>query len=275
MSAKQTVNGIPKIGFGTWNRDGQEAYNSVRCALDIGYRHIDTAEGYNNEEFVGTAIAESGLSRDDVFLTTKVAPESFGPRQIMPHVRASLDKLRVDKVDLLLLHYPSIGDEYDIEDYMAQFAEVFDAGLTSSLGVSNFTKHYIDRASELLGDRVIATNQVEIHPNMQNRPIVEHCKKAGIPLTAYSPLGRGAVNDDETLCRIGSAHGATAAQIALAFLMAEGFVVIPSSGNQGRIAENFASQEIVLSEDDIRDIRMLDKGLRLVNGPWCPEWDVA
>jgi 2,5-diketo-D-gluconate reductase B len=274
VSATENTSEIPQIGFGTWNRDGQEAYDSVQCALEVGYRHIDTAEGYNNEEFVGAAIADSGIPRDKIFLTTKVAPESFGPGQIMPHVRTSLEKLKVDQVDLLLLHYPSIGDEYEIEDYMAQFAEVFDKGLTKRLGVSNFTKRYVDKALQLLGGRAIATNQVELHPLMQNRPIVEHCRALDIPLTAYSPLARGAVNENKTLRRIGAVHDATPAQIALAFLMAEGFIVIPSSGNRARIAENFAAHSIVMNLEEINEIRGIDEGRRLVNGPWCPAWDV-
>ncbi len=269
------IGDIPQIGFGTWNRDGQEARDLVRTALEIGYRHIDTAEGYRNEEFVGAAIAESGVARDEIFLTTKVSPESFGPGQIMGHVRTSLDKLRVEKVDLLLLHYPSIKDQYEIEDYMAQLAEVFDAGLTARIGVSNFTKRYMDRALELLGDRPIATNQVEIHPLMQNRPIVAYCRDRGIPLTAYSPLGRGCVNDSAALKEIARPYGATAAQVALAFLMAEGFIVIPSSGSRQRIEENFAARDLTLTPAEIDRIHGLDKGLRLVDGPWCPAWDTA
>ena len=267
------IRSIPQIGFGTWNHKCQNAYDCVRCALDVGYRHIDTAEGYGNEEFVGAAIADSGVPPGEIFLTTKVAPESFGPGQIMPHVRASLDKLRTDKVDLLLLHYPSIKDEFEIEDYMAQFAEVFDAGLANQIGVSNFTKRYINRAQKLLGDRSIATNQVEIHPFMQNRPIVEHCRALGIPLTAYSPLGRGGVAASDALIEIGATRGATPAQIALAFLIAEEFIVIPSSSNPGRIDSNFSAKDIELTEAEIARIRELDVGQRLVDGPWCPEWD--
>ncbi|MEM9788161.1 MAG: aldo/keto reductase, partial [Pseudomonadota bacterium] len=115
---------IPQIGYGTWNRPGEEAYRGTLAALEAGYRHLDCAEGYENEAFVGRAIADTGLVRDDLWVTTKVAPESFGPGQVRPHVEASLDKLGVGPVDLLLLHYPSINDEYEIVDYMAQFAEV-------------------------------------------------------------------------------------------------------------------------------------------------------
>jgi len=264
---------MPKIGYGTWNRPDQEAYQGVRAALDAGYRHIDTAEGYNNEEFVGQAIADSPVAREDIFITTKVAPESFAPGQIRGHVETSLKKLQVSEVNLLLLHYPSINDEYDIEDYMAQFAAVYDAGLTRNIGVSNFTIRYIDRALELLGDRPIRTNQVEIHPFMANTPIVAHCAAKGIPMTAYSPLARGQVADDPVLADIGAAHGATPGQIALAYLLAKGHVVIPSSSNPQRIKDNLAAAEIPLSSGDIARIDALDEGRRLINGPWCPAWD--
>ncbi len=264
---------MPQIGYGTWNRDGQAAYDGVAAALDVGYRHIDTAEGYNNEEFVGAAIAESGVARDDIWLTTKVAPESFGPGQVRGHVEASLEKLRVDQVDLLLLHYPSIGDEYDIKDYMAQFAAVLDDGLTARLGVSNFTKRYIDAGIELLGEGVLFTNQVEIHPLMQNGPIVRHCRKKGIGLTAYSPLARGKVASQPLLQSVAADHNATPAQVSLAFLMAEGFTVVPSAGSPARIAENFAAQNVYLTDVNIECIQAMDAGLRLVDGPWCPKWD--
>lgn len=134
---------IPQFGFGTWNRNGEEAYNSVRAALDAGYRHIDTAEGYHNEEFVGKAIAESGIPRKHVFITTKVAPEHYGPGQVLPAVKRSLEKLRVEQVDLLLLHWPSPQDKYDVSDYVAQLGHVHDLGLAAQIGVSNFTKKII------------------------------------------------------------------------------------------------------------------------------------
>ncbi len=272
MSVK-LIGPIPQIGFGTWNRDGQQAYDTVRTALDEGYRHIDTAEGYKNEEFVGKAIADSGIARGEIFITTKVAPESYAPGQIMPHVKASLDKLRVDQVDLLLLHWPSVNDKYDANDYMQQFAEVYDAGLAKHVGVSNFTKKYLDHAIRILGPRPISTNQCEIHVYLQNRTIVDYSASKGISMTAYSPLARGAVVGDEILAAIGRKHHATAEQVALAFLMAEGHVIIPSSSNPARIKSNFAAKDIVLSGEEIMAIRKLERGQRLVNGAWCPAWD--
>ena len=273
MTDVKMIGPIPQIGYGTWNRDGDEAYNGVIWALEAGYRHIDTAEGYKNEEHVGRAIADSSIPRSDIFLTTKIAPESFAPGNILPTVKASLEKLRTDQVDLLLLHYPSIKDEYDIADYMAQFAEVYNLGLTKHIGVSNFTIPYLDQAVALLGDRKLLTNQCEFHVFMQNQPIVKYSASKGIAMTAYSPLARGAVSDSDQLARIGAKYGATAAQVALAFVIAEGHVVIPSSGNKERIATNLAAKDIALSADDITAIRAMDEGRRLINGPWCPEWD--
>lgn len=273
MTVTPLIGPIPQIGFGTWNRQGDEARKGVLCALETGYRHIDTAEGYDNEEHVGRAMVESGIARHEVFLTTKVAPENLGPGCIRPAVERSLEKLRSEQVDLLLLHYPSINEEYAIEDYVGQLAEVFDAGLACHLGVSNFTIRHIDQARELLGDRAIVTNQVELHPFLRNTAIVEHCRVLGIPLTAYSPLARGAVAESEVLRRIAASRGATPAQVALAFLMAEGHVVIPSSASPERIASNFASKDIALDDADLAAIRGLDENRRLVDGPWCPAWD--
>jgi 2,5-diketo-D-gluconate reductase B len=189
-------------------------------------------------------------------------------------VRESLDKLRTEAVDLLLLHWPSSGNRIPLENYVSQLAEAFDAGLCRRIGVSNFTKTLIDEAKTLLGDRTIATNQVECHAYMQNRPIAVHCEGLGIPLTAYSPLARGRILADPVLNEIGAAYGVASEQVALAFLMAEGHIVIPSSGKKERIGSNFASRKLKLTPGEIDRIRALDRGMRVVNGAWCPVWDV-
>lgn len=273
MNDISRIGPMPQIGFGTWERRGQACYDTVRAALDTGYRHIDTAEGYDNEEFVGAAIAESGLARDDVWITTKVAPSSYAQGRFLPAVRQSLDKLRVDRVDLLLLHWPSPHDAVPVETYVEKLAEMLDMGLTAHIGVSNFTRRYLDRALELLGDRPVTTNQCEIHVFMQNRPIVDYCAARGVPMTAYCPMARGRVTGDPVIGEIAAAHGATAGQVALAFLMREGHVVIPSSSNPARIAENFAASDIDLTSADMTRLRRLDRGERLVNGDWVPVWD--
>lgn len=264
---------IPQIGYGTWNREGDIARTCTLAALTAGYRHLDCAEGYGNEEFVGQAISEFGLPRDELWVTTKVAPESFGPGQIRLHVEASIEKLGVGPVDLLLLHYPSIKDEYDIEDYVAQLVDVHDSGLCKNIGVSNFTKSYLDQALGLLGDKKLFTNQVELHVYLHNSPIVDYCNARDIRMTAYSPLARGAVLDDPVLKELAAEVGGSPSQLALAWLMAKGHIVIPSAGSPARIAENLASSKLTLNADQVARIDTLDRGMRLVDGPWCPAWD--
>lgn len=274
MTIEPTVTGIPQMGYGTWNRSVDEAYQGVIWALEAGCRHIDTAQGYNNEQGVARGIKDAGVPRSEIFITTKVKPENYGPRVVLPSVRESLEKLQVDQVDLLLLHWPSPHNKYPLADYIGQFAEVFDAGLAKRIGVSNFTKALIDESIRLLGDRTITTNQVECHVYMQNRPIIDHCEKLGIAITAYSPLARGAVVGDPVLAEIGKAHDVTGEQVALAFLMAKGHIVIPSSAKKDRIISNFEARKIVLAPAEIKRIEGLEKGMRLVNGDWCPVWDV-
>jgi 2,5-diketo-D-gluconate reductase B len=264
---------IPRIGFGTWNRTGEEGYRAVSDALEIGYRHIDTAEMYGNEVEVGRAIAASGLKRNEVFVATKVAPAHLGPGQVLPHVKASLSRLGMDKVDLLLVHWPAANNEYDIADYMAQFAAAQAAGLATHIGVSNFTRKLLDAAVRVVGQGVIATNQVECHVLLQNRVIADHAKSRGIPITAYSPLARGRLTDHAGVKAIAAKHGATPEQVGLAFLLAEGHIVIPSSSNTARIKSNFEAQNLPLSSEDVSAIRGMDEGRRLVNASWAPEWD--
>lgn len=272
MTETPLVGPMPQIGYGTWTRTGDEARRCVLWALEAGYRHIDTAASYGNEDEVGAALAESRIARPEVFVTTKIPPDRLGPGMVRPQVERSLERLRTDQVDLLLVHWPS--PVFAMEAYLAELAEVFDRGLARFIGVSNFTIAQIDRAIELLAPRTVTTNQVEIHPLMQNRPIVAHCRRRDIPLTAYSPLARGAVAEVPEIVAIAAAHGATPGQVALAFLMAEGFVVIPTSGNRARIAENLAARALTLTAAEIATIRGLDRGRRLVNPASAPAWDV-
>ncbi len=267
------MNTIPPFGFGTWNHPEDETYRIVREALEIGYRHIDTAEMYGNERAVGRAIRDSGIARDALFITTKVAPEHFAPGQIVPCAKASLEKLGLDKVDLYLLHWPSPQDRHDANDYVAQLGEVHDKGLAMQIGVSNFTKKYLDVALRILGPKRIATNQVECHVLMQNRLIVDYTKAQGISVTAYCPLARGHLSESAGLVDIAKKHGAPPEQVGLAFLLAEGLIVIPSSSKRDRIQSNWDAQKLKLTAEDVSAIRKLDQNHRLVNGAWCPVWD--
>ncbi|GLR71933.1 aldo/keto reductase [Agaribacter marinus] len=265
---------IPHLGYGTWDRAGDVAYRGVFDALTLGYRHIDTAQAYSNEIDVGKALAASGLDRDAYFLTTKVDPINFGPGQVAPSVERSLEHLQVNSVDLLLLHFPSLHDEYEAEDYISQLGEVYENGYAKFIGVSNFTKHYLDIALDVLGEGLIANNQVEIHAYMQNQAIVDYCRSLDIVTTAYSPLARGALIKDPVLQGIASELGGTSSQVALAFLLAEGHVVIPSSVSQERAASNLAASKLTLSSSHVDAIRALERGMRLVDEDWCPKWDI-
>jgi len=271
--SEKTVAGIPQMGFGTWKRNGEEAYNTVQWALEAGYRHIDTAQGYGNEAEVGSAVRDSSVPREDVFVTTKVAPDNFGPGEVRSSTEESLAKLQMDAVDLLLLHWPSPRDEYPLETYVSQLGQIHDDGLAKNIGVSNFTIAHVEAAREILGDRPIATNQCEIHVYMQNRPIVEYCQKIGMPMTAYSPLARGAIVGDSLLDEIGAKHGVTGDLIALAFLMAEGHIVIPTSSRKERILSNRKALEVSLDEQDVGRLRELDQGKRLIDPDDAPRWD--
>ncbi|SLN22293.1 aldo/keto reductase [Roseisalinus antarcticus] len=263
---------IPQIGYGTWKRTGDDCVACVATALELGYRHIDTAEGYGNEVEVGRGIALSGVPRGEIWVTTKVAPENLAPGAVRPHVEASLERLGLDRVDLLLVHWPAIGDRYEMSEYMRQFMAVRAAGLTRFIGVSNFTIRHVDLAMQILGEAPLV-NQVELHPYLTNTPIVDHCRTKGLTLTAYSPLARGEVSDDPVLNGIGTEIGASGGQVALAWLMAKGYVVIPTSSKRANIAENLGAADITLTPEQIAAIDGLNRNERLVSGSFSPDWD--
>ena len=212
-------NNIPSIGLGTFRLKGEDAYNAVRTALKLGYRHIDTAQIYGNEQDVGRAIADSGIPREEVFVTTKIWTDNFAEGKLIPSLRESLDKLQLEQVDLTLIHWPSPGGAVPMQVYLGQLMEAREQGLTRLTGVSNFTIDLLNEAFELVGPDNIATNQVEIHPFLQNRKLVEFAREENLHLTAYMPLAVGKVMQDETLDRIAEEHGATPPQVAMAWLM--------------------------------------------------------
>jgi 2,5-diketo-D-gluconate reductase B len=265
--------GIPAIGFGTFQRKGDEARRTVARALEVGYRHIDTAAVYENEVEVGEAIATSGIQRHDLFITTKIPHKNLGAGEVLASAEASLERLGLDHVDLLLIHWPSHGDAEPLPRYMTELATVKEAGLTRMIGVSNFTIRHIDEAVETLGFGAIATNQVELNVTFQNRPIVERCHDHGIPLTAYLPLDKGRIAGQPDIDRIAKRHDATPAQVAIAWLLARGHIAIPSSTNDDRIKENFDALNVSLTGGDLIDLDRLDTGKRAVNPDWAPDWD--
>ncbi|TBU87338.1 2,5-didehydrogluconate reductase DkgB [Phytopseudomonas dryadis] len=264
---------IPALGLGTFRLKDQQVIDSVRNGLELGYRHIDTAQIYGNEAQVGQAIADSQVPRDELFVTTKIWTDSLGADKLIPSLRESLGKLRLDQVDLTLIHWPSPGDAIAVAEYMAALLEAKAQGLTRLIGVSNFTNAHLQQAMETVGAEQIATHQVEIHPFLQNRKVVDFAREHGIHLTAYMPLAYGKVMSDPVIQGIASSHDATPAQVALAWLLQQGFAVIPSSTKRANLESNLAAQNLRLSEQDMAAIATLERGERLANPDFAPQWD--
>lgn len=265
---------VPAFGLGTFRLKGQAAIDSVRTALEVGYRAIDTAQIYGNEAEVGQAIADSGVARDDLYLTTKVWITDFNHDALLSSLRTSLDKLRTDRVDLALIHWPSPDDAVSMETYLGALAEAKAQGLTRAIGISNFTIAQTRRAIGILGAAEIATNQVEVHPYLQNRLLVPFLQEQGIHVTAYMSLAYGEVIRDPVIQAIAGRHQATPAQVALAWALQQGYSVIPSSTRRENLASNLDAVRLQLDAKDMERIAALDRGHRLANPEGiAPAWD--
>ncbi|WP_343726220.1 2,5-didehydrogluconate reductase DkgB [Herbaspirillum huttiense] len=264
---------LPALGLGTFRLKDQQVIDSVRNGLDLGYSHIDTAQIYGNEAEVGQAMADSGVARDDLFVTTKIWTENLSRDKLLPSLKESLHKLRLDQLDLTLIHWPSPQDELPVADYLQALAEAKAQGLTRLIGISNFTIAHMEQAIAAVGAEAIATNQVEIHPFLQNRKVIDFARAKGIHLTAYMPLAYGKVMEDATLLEIAARHGVSAAQVALAWSLQQGFAVIPSSTRRENLAANLQAQQLTLSEAEMQAIAALDRGERLANPGFAPQWD--
>ncbi|WP_438768089.1 2,5-didehydrogluconate reductase DkgB [Kushneria sp. TE3] len=264
---------IPDIGLGTYRLKGQEVIDSVTTALELGYRHIDTAQVYGNEAEVGQAIADSGVARDEIFLTTKIWTDRFYHDDLIKSLEESLERLGTDYVDLVLLHWPSPDNEVPVAESIGALAEAKSRGLTRNIGVSNFTMAQLDEVLGVEGGDQIVTNQIEVHPFLANKALVEHCREKGVRVTGYMPLAVGKVMEDDTLKRIADDHDVTPAQIALAWVAARDIVVIPSSTKRAHQQSNLDAMKVSLSNNEIERINALDRGERIANPSFAPVWD--
>ena len=264
---------IPQLGLGTFGRTGDEGIAAIETALEIGYRHLDTAQSYGTERAVGEAVRRSGLKRDDVFITTKVADTNLSAADFLPGVRKSLETIGVDQVDLLLIHWPVPEEVVPFESYMSALKQAQDSGYAKLIGVSNFTIELLERAAKLLGKGALATNQVEIHPWLQVPKLRDYGRSAGLALTAYQPLVKGQVTEDEVIKRVADEADASPAAVALAFLMAEGHVVIPASSSRGNLQANFRASAVELTAEQMDAIRQRNRGYRHINPAKSPSWD--
>lgn len=265
---------IPPMGFGTFDRTGEAGTAIIELALETGYRHLDTAQSYGTEAECGEALRRSGLRRGDVFLTTKVTGENCRPGKMVTSLEKSRENLGVDRIDLTLIHWP-VGPDgaFDKSSMFDQLLDAQSRGLTRLIGVSNFTIADLEETKPLLGHVRLATNQFERHPYLQNRKLVSYCQANGITVTCYLPLARGACAGDPVIEAIAERHGATPHQVALAFSLAQGHVVIPTSGKPERVRENFAASRLELSAQEVAAIEELDRNGRQINPVWSPEWD--
>ncbi|UBM08700.1 2,5-didehydrogluconate reductase DkgB [Cupriavidus metallidurans] len=265
---------IPSFGVGTFRLTGQVVVDSVRNALDVGYRAIDTAQIYGNEADVGQAIAESGVKRDELFVTTKIWTANYATDKLVPSLRESLDKLRTDYVDLTLIHWPAPGNGVALSEYMAALAEAKALGLTRQIGVSNFNIELTRQAIEVVGKGEIATNQIELSPYLQSRKLTAFLKEQGIAVTSYMTLAYGKVLKDPVLGQIAAKHHATVAQVALAWALQLGYAVIPSSTKRENLASNLLARDLKLDADDMALVASLERNGREVSPEGlAPVWD--
>jgi diketogulonate reductase-like aldo/keto reductase len=245
---------IPLLGLGTWDLRGRVCARVVEQALRLGYRHIDTAEMYDNERDVGEGLRSSGVKRDDVFVTTKIWPTHFAPREFDRATRECLARLRLSEVDLLLLHWPN--QRLPLAETINVLCKAKRDGLARHIGVSNFSVAQLEEAVRVSTEPLVC-NQFECHPFLDQSALIAACRKLGMAVVAYSPIARGRVRDNDLLARIGVAHGKSATQVCLRFLVQQHIVVIPRTSKVERLSENAAIFDFTLSDAEMASIAAL------------------
>jgi 2,5-diketo-D-gluconate reductase B len=253
----QTIRGkkVPSLGLGTYRLTGDACERAVERALAMGYRHMDTAQMYGNEAEVGRGIEDSGVERGEIFLTTKIWPSDFAHDRVISKTRESLKKLRTDYVDLLLMHWP--GDGVPLGETLGAMRELQEEGSVLHIGVSNFSPSLVEDATE---HAEIFCNQVQYHPYRNQDALLDQSQKMDYLLTAYTPLSRGGVQDDATLKDIGEAHGKTATQVALRWLVQQEKVsAIPNATGEEHLGENLDVFDFELSEEEMDRIFSLSR----------------
>jgi diketogulonate reductase-like aldo/keto reductase len=245
---------IPLLGLGTWDLRGRVCARVVEQALRLGYRHIDTAQMYENEREVGEGLRASGVKRDDVFVTTKIWPSHFAPLELERSARERLAQLRLNEVDLLLLHWPN--PQIPLAETLGALARVKRDGLARHIGISNFTVALIEEALKVTTEPLVC-DQFECHPFLDQSKLIAACRKHGLAVVAYSPIARGDARKNDVLKRIGAAHKKTATQVCLRFLVQQDIVVIPRTSKVERLSENAAIFDFALGEVEMAQIAAL------------------
>ena len=260
--------------FGTFPLKGVDLANALRCALDVGYRSIDTAQMYENEAEVGAVLAECGIAREDLCVTTKVHPDNFDEDRFLNSVEQSLEKLRLDYVDALLLHWPPIGG--DVRPSLKLLEIALKKQLTRNIGVSNYTAQMMREAAHV-ADAPIVTNQVEFHPLLDQSILLSAAAETGIPLASYCSVARGAVFEHAIFKEIGRHYGKSAGQVVLRWILQKGVSINTMSTKPANIRANFEVMDFTLSSVDMARIdAMTATNQRIVHAglvPWAPDWD--
>jgi diketogulonate reductase-like aldo/keto reductase len=260
---------IPIVGLGTWTLKGKECARLVEQAIAAGYRHIDTAQLYDNETEVGEGVRASGL-RDQVFVTTKVRPENLRAKDLERTAKESVARLGLKQVDLLLIHWPNA--EIPLAETIGALNKVKKDGLAKHIGVSNFNVALIDEATKL-SEAPLVCDQVEYHPFLDQSKVIAACKRHGMAVVAYSPIARGGAQGDEIIARIAKAHGKSPAQVSLRWLVQQGVIVIPRTSKAERLKENIALFDFELTAAEMKEIAGLARDGRIVNWTYAPNWD--
>src|SRR6202041_958448 len=262
---------IPAIGLGTWELRGRACARLVEQALRLGYRHIDTAQVYENEREVGEGLRASGIPRDELFVTTKVWTTHFAPNDLERSTKESLSKLHLSEVDLLLLHWPN--PRVPLRETLGALAHVRKLGMTRHIGVSNFTVALIEEAVAACPEP-LACDQVEYHPYLDQTKVLQACAGQGMAVVAYSPVAKGRIKNDRTLARIGQGHGKSAAQVCLRWLVQQNVAAIPRTSKIERLSENLDIFDFALSDEEMGRIsRMGSAKGRLTDYGFAPKWD--
>lgn len=267
-SNQPTLSGMPALGLGTWqNTDPDQCAESVEAALEMGYRHIDTAQAYGNEESVGRGIASSTVAREDVFLATKVWLDNLAHDDVLETARASLDRLGVDYVDLLYVHWPA--RTYDPEGTLSAFDQLYEEGITERVGVSNFTPELLAEAVTL-SEAPIFANQVEMHPLLPQKAVRDAATKHDVHIVAYSPLARGVVFDVPEIQSVAEKYDASPAQVSLAWLREKGVAAIPKATSVDHLRDNWNSLDLELDGGDIDRLDAIETQERQVDPAFAP-----
>jgi diketogulonate reductase-like aldo/keto reductase len=258
---------VPAIGLGTWQLTGPSCTETVETALEMGYRHVDTAQAYGNERQVGLGMEAAAVDREDVFLTTKLDGSNRDERSVRRSTRESLNKLGTDYLDLLLIHWPNTPWMASLSETLGAMNDLVEEGLVRHIGVSNFSPSLLDEARDISAAPIL-TDQVQYHPYWDQRKLLDYCRIHDVLLTAYSPLARGGVLDDPALVQVGNRYGKSPAQVALRWLLQQdGVAAIPKASSRDHLEANLAVFDFELTDaemDRVRDPSKLKTGVQFV-----------